>query len=266
MTLELLICTIDDGINNVANMLLPPSTHILYLISWQHSLNIPRISLPPQLNRPDVRVFELEGRGLSRNRNNALNNASGDICLISDDDCAYQEKSLNHIIEIFETHPSIDLATFRMASTSNAKSYPSYSFDLRHYPKNYYISSIEIAFRRSSVQGKLQFNELFGLGAPILQSGEEEVFILDALSNNLHCQFFPYVIVRHDHPTTGSTKAACRGTLMARGAYLYLAYRSNMFLRAIVIAKRVSSKENINFFFALSHILKGINYIKKNLV
>ena len=37
MTLEILISTLDDGINGVAAMLLPKREDIGYLVSWQHS-------------------------------------------------------------------------------------------------------------------------------------------------------------------------------------------------------------------------------------
>ena len=37
MTLQLLICTIDRGIDQVAQLLLPTATDISYVVSWQHS-------------------------------------------------------------------------------------------------------------------------------------------------------------------------------------------------------------------------------------
>ena len=35
MKLEILICTIDDGINRVAEMLMPRREDVGYLVSWQ---------------------------------------------------------------------------------------------------------------------------------------------------------------------------------------------------------------------------------------
>ncbi len=37
MTLEILICTLDEGIAQIAPMLLPQREGIGYLVSWQHS-------------------------------------------------------------------------------------------------------------------------------------------------------------------------------------------------------------------------------------
>ena len=69
MTLEILISTLDDGINGVAAMLLPKREDIGYLVSWQHSEG-KNIALPEELRRDDVKICNLAGRGLSRNRNN----------------------------------------------------------------------------------------------------------------------------------------------------------------------------------------------------
>ena len=87
MTLQLLICTIDGGIQQVAQLVLPPAPDISYVVSWQHSSPDDERTLPVALVRDDIQVYHLEGRGLSRNRNNCLRHATGDICLICDDDC-----------------------------------------------------------------------------------------------------------------------------------------------------------------------------------
>ena len=71
MTLEILICTIDEGINRVADMLLPQATGLRYLVSWQQTGKVAPM-VPARLRRPDVHVFTLQGNGLSHNRNNAL--------------------------------------------------------------------------------------------------------------------------------------------------------------------------------------------------
>ena len=85
MILELLICTINEGVRRVPNILLPQIANVRYLVSWQQTGTV-SIDLPEELIRSDVRVITLEGRGLAANHNNALKNAQGDILLLSDDD------------------------------------------------------------------------------------------------------------------------------------------------------------------------------------
>ena len=262
MTLEILICTLDDGINNIPALLLEPREGISYLVSWQHGDN-KDIELPKELKRDDVKICDLEGRGLSRNRNNCLRHASGDILLIADDDCKYAPEQLDAIIEIFDRNPSLSLATFRMASEHNNKTYPNHEFSLAKPPKGYYVSSIEIALRRAKA-GHLQFDERFGLGAPVFQCCEEELFVEQAVEDGLVCRFFPITVVRHDDATTQITRAVAPNVLAARGAYLWLSprYHSTALLRAVVMAWRMR-KHGITFGHAFRHIYHGITLIRK---
>ncbi|MGM9803437.1 MAG: glycosyltransferase family 2 protein [Muribaculaceae bacterium] len=262
MTLEILICTLDEGINRMVQMLLPATDGIKYLVSWQQTGKVAPM-VPAELRRPDVRVFSIEGKGLSRNRNNALKHAKGDVCLIADDDLTLLPEGLNVIITAFEQHPKLDIATFRYESKNHPKKYPRNSFDLRTFPKGYYVNSIEIAFRRESVQGKLWFDEHFGLGAPVLSAGEESVWMHDALAMGLRGQFYPVTIVRHDHATTSERNAFEKSVVMANAAYLYVAMRhNNMLLRALLMAWRVSRKGNVTFTEALRWVKEGISYAK----
>ncbi len=264
MTLEVLVCTIDNGIDNIKNLLLTPTEGVSYLISWQHSHANESYTIPQELIRNDVKIAHIQGRGLSRNRNNAIRHATADICLIADDDCTYRPEYFTSIIKIFKNDNALDLASFKCQNKYEQKSYPKHSFALNNYPKGYFTSSVEIAFRRTSIQDRLWFNELFGLGAPVLQSGEENIFILDALKAGMNCRFFPIVIVEHNHPTTASTRAGNPGVIMAEGAYISRAYTWTALPRLILKAIRLNKKNSLGLFRNLSHIFNGVLYLKRN--
>lgn len=264
MTLQLLICTIDRGIDQVTQLILPPATDISYVVSWQHSTTNEHRDVPASLLRDDVQVFHLEGRGLSRNRNNCLRHASADVCLICDDDCRYTASGLQAILDTFVSHPDTDLATFVMQNPYCSKPYPTTSIDLKHRPKGYYPTSFEIAFRLQSVQGRLQFNEHFGLGAELFHCCEEEIFIHDAQSLGLHCHFYPITIVEHDHPTTDASRATTPGVLMGKGAYLYIGYRPKMLLYPWPIAWRLHKQHGVSFGYGLRYLYKGLFYILRH--
>lgn len=264
MKLELLVCTIDDGIHNVKNLLLAPIRGVGYLISWQHSDMCIPDDIPNELKRDDVKVVHLEGRGLSRNRNNAICHATAELCLIADDDCTYKREYFETVIRAFDKNPVIDLITFQIKSNCETKKYENYSFRLNEFPKGYYASSIEIAFRRSVIQGRLQFNEMFGLGAPVLQSGEENLFIRDAVKYRLDCRYFPAVVVEHNHPTTTTTRIASPGVIMAEGAYIAIAYPWTCVPRLVLKAIRLNKKNGLGFFQNLNRLIQGIVYYFKN--
>lgn len=261
MTLQILIATLDEGIKSVPAMLLPRREGIGYLVSWQHS-DGKKIALPDELKRSDVKICDLAGRGLSRNRNNCIENATADVCLIADDDCRYTHEQLQSVIDTFAQHTEIDIATFRYSGEGDNKFYPPESADLTYFPKGYYVSSIEVAFRRKSVQGKVWFNENFGLGTEPFHCGEENLFIQDALALGLKCQFFPITIVHDKQPLEFLNRSMDKGTLMAHGADLHIFHRGTKYLRALLKAWRLRRDEKVPFFYGLRHILKGICYMK----
>ena len=263
MTLQILISTLDKGIERVPDMLLEQRENIGYLVSWQHSDGV-EIIMPEALQRDDVRVYNLDGRGLSRNRNNGIKHATAEVCLIADDDCRYTHKQLQEVIDTFEKHPHIDIATFRFEGEGSKKVYPTSTFDLSSFPKGYFVSSIEIAFRRESIQGKVKFNENFGLGTELFHCGEEHIFIKDAISNGLTCRFFPITIVKENDSTISIMRDNEPGTLMAHGAILQLYNPKTKMLRMILKAYRLWRKRNVPFFKAFRHMNNGSKYIKSH--
>lgn len=263
-TIDILICTLNEGINKVASVLLPQQEGVRYVVSWQQDGY--QCDIPLALLRSDVTVVTLPGSGLSRNRNNAIAHSTADICLIADDDVAYTPDAFRAVIDTFEGNPHLDVATFRSQSEFEKKQFPDYSFSLAKPAKGYYVTSFEIAFRRTSIAGRLSFNELLGLGAPVLHAGEESVFIIEAARSGLNCRYFPITIVTHNHPTTGVNPVQTPGTIMAQGAYIHIAYRNcTAPLRYVLKAWRMSRSTRTGFFRALYYIIKGAAYAKRHL-
>lgn len=263
MTLDVLISTLEhDGIQRVIAMDLPVVDNVRYIISWQlpDTDNFPG-EVPAELIRNDVKVFQLNNRGISANRNNAIEHSTADICLVADDDLKYTPQQLAQVIATFEENPEVELATFRQSGGNNKK-YPDYSFDLKERPKNYHITAFEIAFRRDTANGELRFNELFGPGPHLLQANEEGIFIHQALCKGVKCRFFPITIVHHEGITTGYRKMT-PGVLMAEGAYIGIVFRNTALLRIPLFAWRNSRRGLTKIFPAMRYLWKGYIYGKR---
>lgn len=265
-SLQLLISTIDDGIKLVGEILLAPRQGVSYVVSWQITGGMTIADCPQELlMRPDVKVATMHNRGLSRNRNNTIALANADICLICDDDCRYTPEQLDEVVSKFETDPSLDIATFKMADNGTSKkTYPTATTILgSRLPRNYYASSVEIAFRLKSVRGKVEFNEEFGLGSETLWCGEEELFLHEAIERGLKCVFFPMVAVTTNKPTTGTTRCTLPQVLMGRGAFMKAAYPFTCHMRAVKIAHRLHNKTGMPTWQCIRHMFNGMSYYQK---
>lgn len=256
MTLEVLICTLGrDGIARVDAMGLPRVENVSYLVSWQ----MPDGEIPQNLLRPDVRVITSHDTGLSRNRNHALDNATGDILLIADDDLRYTARQLLSVLDVFRKNPSLEVATFRYDG-EDKKCYPDHECDLgKKLPKGYYVTSFELALRRDSPAGKLRFNEKMGIGARYLHAGEEELLLLAARKMGLNCRFFPITITSHEGLTTGN-RHVMPGVARAFGAYIGLAHPFTCLPRIVLKAWRLYRSGQGRFFPVLWQMLCGLVY------
>lgn len=256
MTLEVLICTLGrDGIERVAAMGLPHVESVSYLVSWQ----MPDGEVPQSLIRPDVRIITSHDKGLSRNRNHALDNAAGDILLIADDDLSYTAEQLFSVANVFSKNPSLEVAMFRYDG-EDKKCYPDHECDLgKEMPKGYYVTSFELALRRNSPAGKLRFNEKMGIGARYLHAAEEELLLLTARKMGLNCRFFPITITGHKGLTSGN-RDVTPGVARAFGAYIGLAYPFTCLPRILLKAWRLKRSGQGSFFKSLWQMLCGLVY------
>lgn len=225
MQINVLIPTIDERISLVHNVFSETRSDVSYIISHQYTEEKFKV-IPQELLRPDVMVSHLPGKGLSRNRNNALELADGDLGVISDDDVRYLPDSFEMVKRIFIEDPSLDVACFKIKTEEGEKEYKDYpesSVKLNRF-KHHYVSSIEIVFRIGSVKAKyISFDERFGLGSERIHSGEESVFVEDCIKAGLHVRYFPYYFVCHPYTSSGKdttmfdkTKNIMRGAYQAR--------------------------------------------------
>lgn len=265
--LQVMICTYgEEGINRIARCEHPQVKGMEYLVSWQKSDGLP---VPAALIRDDFKIIRTDTVGLSRNRNNALAHATADILLISDDDVDYYEDGLKAIIKAFSDNPEMDIATFCYESKTSKKSYPLKSINLKNPPKGYFISSIEIAFRRGPIQNKIWFNENFGVGA-LFPSGEEDIFLRDCMNLQLNGLYFPITIARHDGSTTSERNLMEASRPQTKGAVFLHTHPASWPLRMLIHALREIPlwKKGLvpNPFSYCYNWLKGVGKAKENKV
>lgn len=265
--LQVLICTYGkEGIDRIAKNNYPEIDGVEYLISWQTTKHH---RIPEKLERKDFKIFFTDSVGLSKNRNYALSKATAEYILIADDDVEYYKDGLLAVINAFQENPKSDIITFRYDSRIQSKFYPSEIINLAHPPKGYFVSSIEIALRRDSIQGKLWFNENFGIGAQF-PSGEEDILIKDCLNSHLIGIFYPLSIARHDGATTSERNLMLSSRPQTKGAVFLHIHPHSWSLRMIAHSIREIPlwKKGLvpNPFSYIFNWLKGVKKAKKGKV
>ncbi len=258
LTLQVAIPThAPEGISRIERVLLPPREGVGYVVSWQDHRNA---RIPDAVAaRDDVEVLRFDGRGLSANRNNALEHCRADIILIGDDDLVYHPDAFDRVRGVFEANPEVDYASFRYDGPDE-KPYPGEAVSLNPVPKGFYQTTFEIALRRQSKAGNLRFSPLFGPGAPYLTAGEDEFFLLSAVKAGVSCRFFPLTIATHPTLTSGSLPKSSEGLLRTTGAVIALRHRLMWIPRLPVVALRISRAGNAGFFKALRAMAAGAAY------
>lgn len=266
MKLDVLICTLNEGITRLPEVLIEPREDVKYIVSMQYTDEVFLQQIPTILHeRCDVQLVTLPGKGLSRNRNNAMRHASADIAIIADDDVRYKDEYFDRIIATFKQNKTLDIAQFKIKSTDNrpVKNYPNHTYNYPDVPKGMYATSPEIAFRVSSVQGKLYFDERFGLGSSHFICGEEEIFFHDAYRLKLNITYFPHYVVEAPSSSTGARTYTDEQVMMAKGAMHYYLHGCSAWLRMFKFAIVSAIHHRGSFVQLLRGTFKGICHYKK---
>ncbi len=258
LTLQLAVPTHKpEGIARVERMLPPEREGVGYVVSWQDHRGAP---IPEAIaGRRDTTVLRFDGKGLSSNRNNALEHCDADIILIGDDDLVYRPEAFDTVRRVFERDPELEYASFRYDSPDR-KPYPEAETPLRPIPRGFYQTTFEIALRRDSRAGRLRFSPLFGPGAPYLTAGEDEFFLLTAVKRGLNCRFFPATIAEHPTLTSGALPKSPPGLLRTTGALTALRHRVMWVPRIPLTAWRLRRAGKATFVGALRHLAEGALY------
>lgn len=219
LTIQFLISTLGERIAQAAKVLLPPMEGVSYVVVWQRN-GIGSDALPAELKeREDVSIVEDNGKGLARSRNIALENATADLLVITDDDNRYDIAAIELIRNAFEKHPTAGLIQFQALTMEGKplRNYPAFPYAYETRPRGTYFCSVELVMRRKA--NLPRFDERFGLGAE-LGCGEEEVFVHEAVKRGVKMIYVPQPLVRTDGATTGGRFLTDAKVQKAKGAVL----------------------------------------------
>ena len=140
-----------------------------------------------------VTYIETRERGLSKSRNMAINNCTGPVCILCDNDVEYVSDYDRIINDAFDRHKDADVLVFFIERPERRR--PVFDKEKKMgYLSVLKIFSPEVAFRKDAIAG-IGFNELFGAGARYFM-GEENLFLYDCLKRHKKIVYIPKKIAK----------------------------------------------------------------------
>lgn len=201
-------------------------------------------------------------RGLSKSRNRGIECSDADICVITDNDVYFKPDVYNIIEKAFKEYPDADILTFK-AETPEGEEFNNYKTNFFWHTRLSLakVSSIEIAFRRKAIiNGKIKFDENFGLGSKFC-TGEEYIFLTDALGQGLKIGYIPEVIVYHPKESSGDQFNSI-SLIEAKGAMIYRVFGLLGVFVCILFSFKKFKKSKSGLLNFIRSIFKGFKAIR----
>ncbi|WP_045518842.1 glycosyltransferase family 2 protein [Neobacillus niacini] len=218
------------------------------------------------INGNKIRCLSYNERGLSKSRNRAIENASGEICIIADDDVVYHNNYEKVIYETYKKYQDVDIIAFQVPTTNKKRS-KKYGDKIKNinFINSMKIASFEITFKRHSIiKAGVKFDELFGAGSQHYRMGEENIFLMECLRKGLKILYVPYEIGLVSHEESTWFNGFNEKYFFDKGACFYAMSRifSTMLIIQFAIRKYQLYSKEISFLNAIKHMLKGLDDYK----
>lgn len=126
-------------------------------------------------------------RGVGLNRNQALLEATADICLLADADVVYYDGYAQVVEDAYRRHPDADVIIFDMRVLTNDGEISNLIKKERFVGKKAVsrYGSVRISFKTDSIKRcNVYFHRMFGGGTPHT-NGEDSIFLSDCASRGL---------------------------------------------------------------------------------
>jgi len=213
-----------------------------------------------------IRMISVNDRGLSKSRNQAIDNSDSDICVIADDDLKYHSGYKDIIINAYKKYTDADIIAFDVPSTNQMRPTASLKEGKVDFLHSMKIASFQITFKRMSiVDNNINFNELFGAGSKYT-CGEENIFLVEALKKGLKIYFVNENIAIVDHNESTWFNGFDDKYFITKGAMFYEMFPLISWLLVIQFALRKRSIiKSYTTFEVISIMLRGIKEYKKHL-
>lgn len=217
-------------------------------------------------NGVKIKAVSTPEKGLSRSRNKLIENATGDILVIGDDDVEYLDGYLDIIKNAYNKYPDADIIVFRFTHEKGKETRLRYTEDVKMNMLNISkAASVEVTFKREKVlSAGISFNNNIGLGTSF-PTGEENAFLADALRAGLKIYHVAATICVAEEAERITESYDVSAFLMDKGASYHCIYKKMFpaYALAFIVLKKKSIFKDISILKAFLLMCKGRKkYIK----
>lgn len=128
-------------------------------------------------------IYSYDEIGSANSRNRGLEHVTEDIILLCDDDVVYNKNYEKMVLEEFKNHKNADMIIFNVTNIYRNKKI-NRKFKRLHLYNSLSYAAYNVAFKKNS-RGNIKMNTMFGPGAFYKSGGDDTLFIVDFLKNNL---------------------------------------------------------------------------------
>lgn len=207
-----------------------------------------------------IRMLTSDTKGVGVNRNLALQLAQAEILLFADDDVTYYDSSLQGVVDAFRELPDADVIFFALDYTRDGEIFEK----RRHKTKRLHTwnclryGAARMAIRRDAViRNRLAFSTLFGGGCRF-SSGEDTLFILDAIRSGLRVYSHSYVLGKCAKDASSWFSGYNEKYFYDRGALVACAFPKTKHLMKWYFAWKASRKAKTPLKTVLRQMNKGL--------
>ena len=213
----------------------------------------------------EIKVFHRNERGVGKSRNLALEHASKDILLFSDEDIEYCDGYGQDILNEFEKHPEADLLLFNVEVCPERRTYWNEGFTRVKWYNCGRYPAYSIAVRKEALErSKVWYSELFGGGAKY-SNGEDSLFLKQCADCGLKMYATDVVIGKEEARESTWFKGYTEKFFFDRGVLFAFLYGNMAWVWALrfVLTKKEMFQGEIKQKQAYRLIREGIRQGKK---
>lgn len=210
-----------------------------------------------------VKVISTNDRGVGKNRNIALLNASADICILGDDDLIYADDYPQMVNKVFDELPDADIIVFHIVNLK----YPNKRIITKVERVGYFnfarYGACRVAFKRKSIlRANIWFSLLYGGGAKY-SSGEDTLFLGEAYRKGLKIYTYPKKIADAVQETSSWFNGYNEKFFIDKGVLLANLFPRMKYIVGLKMAIQFKKRSNYSYIKAIRLVFKGIKEFNK---